>query len=199
MKTRRVVEGPLGDEVVQDAGFLGAKPVVGIGAQDPVLGMGVRRAGRGRWGRHGGHRTAGALLAVLGLLLASLISGFATSSPATAKEKVVFHVGMLGEGVDSLNPFLGFQAPSYEMWGLTYDYLVGYSMKDMSPEPDLASKWSTSPDGRTWTFTVRSGVTFSDGVPLTAADVAFTYNRILVKGSVEGTNWQSRIFEKPSS
>ena len=40
---------------------------------------------------------------------------------------------MLGESVDSLNPFLGIQAPSYEMWGLTYDYLVGYSMKDMSP------------------------------------------------------------------
>ena len=46
MKTRRVVEGPLGDEVVQDAGFVGAQPVVGIGAQDPVLGWvyGVRGA-----------------------------------------------------------------------------------------------------------------------------------------------------------
>jgi peptide/nickel transport system substrate-binding protein len=100
---------------------------------------------------------------------------------------------VLGEGVDSLNPFLGFQAPSYEMWGLTYDYLVGYSMKDMSPEPDLASKWTTSSDGRTWTFTVRSGVTFSDGVPLTAHDVAFTYNRVLAKDSVEGTNWLSYL------
>ena len=39
------------------------------------------------------------------------------------------------------------------MWALTYDYLVGYSMKDMSPEPGLATKWTTSPDGKTWTFT----------------------------------------------
>ena len=54
---------------------------------------------------------------------------------------MVFNVAMLGEGVDSLNPFLGFQAPSYEMWALTYDYLVGYSMKDMSPAPGLATKW----------------------------------------------------------
>jgi peptide/nickel transport system substrate-binding protein len=99
---------------------------------------------------------------------------------------------MLGEGVDSLNPFLGFQAPSYEMWGLTYDYLVGYSMKDMSPEPDLATKWTTSPDGKTWTFTVRTGVKFSDGVPLTAKDVAYTYNRVL-HGTVEGTNWISYL------
>ncbi len=100
---------------------------------------------------------------------------------------------MLGEGVDSLNPFLGFQAPSYEMWGLTYDYLVGYSMKDMSPEPDLATKWTASPDGLTWTFTVRTGVKFSDGVPLTAHDVAFTYNRVLATGRVEGTNWLSYL------
>jgi peptide/nickel transport system substrate-binding protein len=192
MKTRRVIEGPLGDEVVEDAGLVGAQPVVGILAQDAVLPMGVRRAGRGRWGRHAGHRTAGAVLVALGLLLAAMVPGLALGSPAHAKEKVVFHVGMLGEGVDSLNPFLGFQAPSYEMWGLTYDYLTGYTMKDMSPAPGLASKWTTSPDGKTWTFTVRKGVKFSDGVPLTAADVAYTYNRIL-HGTVEQSNWLSYL------
>jgi peptide/nickel transport system substrate-binding protein len=128
----------------------------------------------------------------LGLLLAALLPGLALGSPAQSKDKVVFHVAMLGEGVDSLNPFLGFQAPSYEMWGLTYDYLVGYSMKDMSPQPDLASKWTTSADGKTWTFTVRSGVKFSDGVPLTAKDVAYTFNRVL-HGAVESTNWLSYL------
>ena len=133
------------------------------------------------------------LLAALGLLLATLLPGLAIGSPAQGKTKVTFHVAMLGEGVDSLNPFLGFQAPSYEMWGLTYDYLTGYSMKDMSPEPSLATKWTKSPDGKTWTFTVRKGVTFSDGVPLTAKDVAFTFNRVLAKGSVEGTNWLSYL------
>jgi peptide/nickel transport system substrate-binding protein len=127
------------------------------------------------------------------LLLAVVLPGLVVGSPAQGKSKVVFKVAMLGEGVDSLNPFLGFQAPSYEMWGLTYDYLVGYSMKDMSPVPDLASKWTSSPDGKTWTFTVRSGVKFSDGVPLTAHDVAFTYNRVLKPGSVEGTNWLSYL------
>jgi peptide/nickel transport system substrate-binding protein len=133
------------------------------------------------------------LLVALGLLLATVLPGLALGAPAQGKTKVIFKVAMLGEGVDSLNPFLGFQSPSYEMWGLTYDYLVGYSMKDMSPEPDLATKWSSSPDGKTWTFTVRSGVKFSDGVPLTAKDVAFTYNRVLAKNSVEGTNWLSYL------
>jgi peptide/nickel transport system substrate-binding protein len=129
---------------------------------------------------------------VLGLFLLALVPGLAATSSAAGKTKVVFNVAILGEGVDSLNPFLGFQAPSYEMWGLTYDYLVGYSMKDMSPEPALATKWSESSDGKTWTFTVRSGVKFSDGVPLTAADVAYTYNRIL-HGTVEQSNWLSYL------
>src|SRR3954454_11255262 len=99
MKTRRVVEATLGDEMVQDAGFLGAQPVVGVLTRDTVLGVGVRRAGRGRWAGHraghGGHRTAASLLAVFGLLVASLLSGLAAGSPAAAKDKVVFHVGML--------------------------------------------------------------------------------------------------------
>ncbi|MFZ2016938.1 MAG: ABC transporter substrate-binding protein, partial [Nocardioides sp.] len=132
------------------------------------------------------------VLVTLGLLLAALTPGLAIGGTAHAKDKVVFHVGMLGEGVDSLNPFLGFQAPSYEMWGLTYDYLTGYTMKDMSPAPGLATKWTTSPDGKIWTFTVRKGVKFSDGVPLTAADVAYTYNRIL-HGTVEKSNWLSYL------
>ena len=131
-------------------------------------------------------------MAALGLLLATLLPGLAVGAPAQAKDKVVFHVAMLGEGVDSLNPFLGIQAPSYEMWGLTYDYLTGYSMTDMSPEPGLASKWTTSQDGLTWTFTVRDGVKFSDGVPLTAKDVAYTFNRVMT-GQIEGSSWISYL------
>jgi peptide/nickel transport system substrate-binding protein len=203
MGTGLVVKRSFGREVGDNVGAVAAEPVVGIGAGDTVLGVGVRRAagdrrgrsgrgsGRGR-GRHGGHRTAAAFLVALGLLLLSLLPGLAPTSPAQGKDKVAFHVAMLGEGVDSLNPFLGFQAPSYEMWGLTYDYLTGYSMKDMSPEPGLATKWTTSPDGKTWTFTVRSGVKFSDGVPLTAADVAYTFNRV-IHGTVESTNWISYL------
>lgn len=43
--------------------------------------------------------------------------------------------------------------------------------------PDLATSWSTSPDGLVWTFRLRSGVRFHDGTVLTAKDVAFTYNQ----------------------
>ncbi len=41
-------------------------------------------------------------------------------------------------------------------------------------EPGLAEQWTVSPNGRTWTFVLREGLRWSDGVPLTADDVVFT-------------------------
>ena len=78
------------------------------------------------------------------------------------------------------------------MWALTYDYMISWSMEDMSPEPGLAEKWTTSEDGLTWTFDIRTGVEWSDGEPLTAADIAYTYNRVLT-GDVEGGTWASYL------
>ncbi|HYO39236.1 MAG TPA: ABC transporter substrate-binding protein [Nocardioidaceae bacterium] len=104
---------------------------------------------------------------------------------------MTFTVGLKNE-VDSFNPFNGFEAPSYELWAMTYDFLVGYSMKDMSPVPALAESWKTSEDGLTWTFDVREGVTWSDGEPLTAGDIAFTYNRI-IDGGPESGNWSTYL------
>ncbi len=124
-------------------------------------------------------------------LLAALLSvPVAATSAAGAEdgEQLTFTVAM-GNEVDSFNPFLGIEAESYEMWALMYDYLIGYSMEDMSPEATgLAEDWETSEDGLTWTFTVRDGVTFNDGEPLTAEDVAYTYNRIL-DGGPEAATW----------
>jgi peptide/nickel transport system substrate-binding protein len=110
-----------------------------------------------------------------------------TAPQAAADDPVVFHVGLRNE-VDSFSPFLGIEATSFEMWALIYDRLINYSMKDMSPEPGLASDWETSDDGLTWTFTIRDDVTWSDGEKLAADDVAFTLNRIL-DGGPEAATW----------
>ena len=45
-------------------------------------------------------------------------------------------------------------------------------------EPALAERWTTSPDGRTITLTLRQGVMFSDGVPFTSADVLFSFKAL---------------------
>ena len=44
--------------------------------------------------------------------------------------------------------------------------------------PCLATSWSVSDDGKTWTFNIRKGVKFHDGTPLNASAVAFTFDRM---------------------
>jgi peptide/nickel transport system substrate-binding protein len=127
----------------------------------------------------------------LALVTALALSPGPSQAASSTAKKVTFTVAFNSD-VDSFNPFLGVEATSYEMWALTYDYLVNYSMKDMSPDPGLAKSWDTSSDGRTWTFHVRDGVKWSDGKPLTAADVAFTYNRVL-HGGIESVNWSTYL------
>lgn len=56
---------------------------------------------------------------------------------------------------------------------------------DMSFSNDLATDYFCSEDGLTWTFSIRDDVVFSDGEPLTAADVAFTINGILSSPTAE--------------
>ena len=55
------------------------------------------------------------------------------------------------------------------------DLTIGY---------DLATGYTVSDDGLTWTVTIRDDVTFTDGQPLTAQDVAFTYNTVKAASSV---------------
>jgi peptide/nickel transport system substrate-binding protein len=124
-------------------------------------------------------------------LVAGATSGLVGSIPAAADDKTVFTVGILND-VDSFNPFLGIEAESYEMWALMYDYMITYNMKTMAPEPGLATSWETSDDGLRWTFHIRTGVKWSDGQPLTAADIAYTYNRVL-DGGPESASWGSYL------
>ena len=61
---------------------------------------------------------------------------------------------------------------------LFYNRMVEWG-HDGKLEPALAESWSTSGDGRTWTFKLRQGVKFHSGRELVADDVKFTYERIL--------------------
>ncbi len=77
-----------------------------------------------------------------------------------------------------MNPFSSWSSVSWECFRLGYDFLTWYDA-DYRPAPDIATSWETSEDGLTWTFHIREGMKWQDGVPLTAGDVAFTYNLIL--------------------
>jgi peptide/nickel transport system substrate-binding protein len=111
----------------------------------------------------------------------------ASGSAAPSAAAKTFTVGIL-QDVDSMNPFVGIVAEAYEMWGLMYDQLIGYGQKDFAPVPQLAESWQEAPDKKSWTYKIRSGVTWSDGVPLTAHDAAYTFQRI-IDGEFEQTNY----------
>jgi peptide/nickel transport system substrate-binding protein len=55
--------------------------------------------------------------------------------------------------------------------------LVRVTRDGLGVEPDLAEKWTVSPDKKTYTFSLRKGLMFSDGNPITAADVKFSLER----------------------
>ena len=126
-----------------------------------------------------------ALVMVVGIIwgLASALAASPAASPSSSSGKVVLKLGWTEEP-DNLNVFIGYQDTSYEIWALNYDYLFG-SGDSNQPMLDLASEFPTqqnggiSADGKMWTIHIRSDAKFSDGVPVTAADVAFTYNYII--------------------
>ena len=78
-----------------------------------------------------------------------------------------------------------------------YDYLIGYSMEDMSPEPGAGHRVGDLRGRADLDLHIRDGVTWSDGEPLTAEDVAYTYNRIL-DGGPEAATWGSYLTDVTS-
>ena len=116
-----------------------------------------------------------------GLSMALAQSGSPSPSSTPSSGKIVLRVGYVGEP-DNLNPFIAQVFSSYLIFGVNYDQLVGVDAGSLAPskETGLAKDWSVSPDGKTWTFTLRDNATWQDnGQPVTAEDVAFTYNYIL--------------------
>ena len=91
------------------------------------------------------------------------------------REKVVFTWGSAGE-TSSLNPMSGYLALDFYFWMPQYYLLIDWAQKDFSAEWSLATGVEVSPDAKTFTYTIRDDLTWSDGVPLTADDVAYTLN-----------------------
>ncbi|MCX6371937.1 MAG: ABC transporter substrate-binding protein [Actinobacteria bacterium] len=127
-------------------------------------------------------------LVAVALCAAAILTGSpaplaASSSPSAAPDAVTLRIGWTADP-DNLSPFIGVETAASEVLYLTYDRLFGFGLEG-KPIPQLVAELPTqenggiSADGLTWTVHIRPGVTWQDGAPLTAADVAFSYNVII--------------------
>jgi peptide/nickel transport system substrate-binding protein/oligopeptide transport system substrate-binding protein len=88
----------------------------------------------------------------------------------------------------SLDPALSTDVPTGRAVAYLFDGLTRFT-PDARVVPALATRWETSPDGRTYTFHLHGGVKFHDGRPLTARSVVATFRRVLAPGSTAGRTW----------
>ncbi len=80
----------------------------------------------------------------------------------------------------TFNPLFVFDGPSDSIVRLLFASLVHFDWVMQEPGPALAESWSVAQDQKTWTFKLRPGVRWSDGEPLSADDVVFTWNELIL-------------------
>ncbi|KXF75374.1 peptide ABC transporter substrate-binding protein [Paramesorhizobium deserti] len=87
-------------------------------------------------------------------------------------------VGQIAEP-KSLDPQAVTAVNDFRILVNVYDGLTRYKEGTLEVEPSLAESWDVSEDGKTYTFKLRSGVTFHDGSPFNAEAVKFNFDRML--------------------
>lgn len=99
------------------------------------------------------------------------------------KDSVIVVMGPSSEPESGFNPAYGWGAGEHVHEPLIQSTLT-VTKADLSIAYDLATDMQVSDDGMTWTVRIRDDVKFTDGEPLTAEDVAFTYNTVKENSTV---------------
>lgn len=109
----------------------------------------------------------------------ALALGLAAAPPVAARDFLVW-----GDTLpDSLDPHMVYDVPMQFILLNVYDGLYRYVGNPPELVPWLAESHSVDEEGVTWEFTLRDGVTFHDGSPLTADDVVYSFTRLLDLGA----------------
>ncbi|HSK05968.1 MAG TPA: ABC transporter substrate-binding protein [Acidimicrobiia bacterium] len=111
------------------------------------------------------------------LLLAALVA-VSLAPIVSAQEddgQVTLRIG-LTQDWETLNPTSGFAVSEYEVWNVHYATLTDKAADDFETSPGLAESWEEVEPGISYTYTLREGLLWSDGEPLTAEDVAWNIN-----------------------
>ena len=99
-----------------------------------------------------------------------------STAPAGAEPTETFTFGTASEPL-GLDPALSSDVESYRITRQILEGLVGVDQTTGKPTPLLATEWSEENEGRTYTFKLRSGVSFQDGTPFNADAVCANFNR----------------------
>jgi peptide/nickel transport system substrate-binding protein len=79
----------------------------------------------------------------------------------------------------TFNPVTANETTSTDIIRYLFGSLTGLDMMSQEVLPSIAESWTVEADQKTWTFRMRKGVLWSDGKPLTADDVVFTWNDVI--------------------
>ena len=102
----------------------------------------------------------------------------ASETPSLASSQVLTFPNVGTRDIGVLDPALGPDANSALAVGMIYTGLVKFD-KNLNVVPDQAT-WVISPDNKVYTFTLKQGITFSDGTPVTAQSYVYTLTRALL-------------------
>ncbi len=130
-------------------------------------------------------------------LLTALITPFVTLAPRATPARAaapqassgVLHISDEGvndlSSIDPPSPEAG-DAQSNLVEGLVFAGLVHLD-QDLHVQPEAAGSWTISNDKKTYTFTLRPGLKFADGTPVTAQDVVWSFNRAFSPAFASGS------------
>lgn len=101
----------------------------------------------------------------------------------------------IGQGPKTFNPFNSKDNISAAMSGIMYDGLLSTHPVTGQPVPRLAKSFEILPDGMTYIIKLRHGIKWSDGKPITADDVVFTWNDIIFAGLGDTSTRDSMVID----
>ena len=116
------------------------------------------------------------------LTLCLILAAIPEAHASNVEQSLV--VGIQSNKTARIRPLDPEERDFLSVYDLMYESLVVIDDNYM-PQPGLAESWEVSPNGRTWTFKLRSGITFHDGSPLRADDVVATMQYILNRAGDE--------------
>jgi peptide/nickel transport system substrate-binding protein len=118
----------------------------------------------------------------LGIVLLLLVAGVV--GPATAADPDTLVIALDTLGAQVMDPIADTRAPHAHYHAPVWDSLVGFDFEKGGIGPGVAERWERAADGRSWTFYLRKGQRFHNGDPLTAHDVKFSLERIMLPESI---------------